>query len=142
MQSIDNFTRFYEQYDLSDLQRLDHVYAPGAMFTDPIQSVQGLDHIKEHLRKTSQGLKACTFEMSTPVFAGGSAHIEWLMRYAHSKLKGGDLLTLHGCSILTLDTASGLIGRHRDYYDMGEMLYENLPILGSVTKSLKNRLVK
>ncbi len=31
---------------------------------------------------------------------------------------------------------------HKDYYDLGEMVYEHVPILGFVIKKIKGKLAK
>ncbi|HGP4674712.1 TPA: nuclear transport factor 2 family protein, partial [Vibrio cholerae O1] len=39
-----------------------------------------------------------------------------------------------------LHFAEGKVTYHRDYFDMGEMLYEQLPVLGQVIRAIKRRL--
>jgi hypothetical protein len=39
-----------------------------------------------------------------------------------------------------LRTRNGKIYYHRDYFDMGAMLYEHLPLLGRIIQRLKHRL--
>jgi hypothetical protein len=42
-------------------------------------------------------------------------------------------------SYLQFDKA-GKVRYHRDYFDLGAMLYEHLPLLGSLVKTIKRRL--
>ena len=41
-----------------------------------------------------------------------------------------------GISRLTI--AEGRVLHHRDYFDAGELLYENLPLLGSAIRLVRN----
>jgi len=34
----------------------------------------------------------------------------------------------------------GRVNDHRDYFDMGEFIYERVPVLGRIIRAIKNRL--
>ena len=34
----------------------------------------------------------------------------------------------------------GKVFQHHDYFDMGEFIYERVPVLGGVIRAIKNRL--
>jgi hypothetical protein len=59
-----------------------------------------------------------------------------MMHFKHPKL-GNRLISVRGVSHLQI---SDKIDFHEDFYDMGAMLYEQLPLLGNVTRWLKLRL--
>jgi len=52
----------------------------------------------------------------------------------------GETIRIEGASYLK--TRNGKIYYHRDYFDMGAMLYEHLPVMGRVIHHLKERLVR
>jgi hypothetical protein len=56
----------------------------------------------------------------------------------HSKLDAGETIRVDGSSFLK--TRHGKIYYHRDYFDLGAMVYENLPILGRIIRSIRLRL--
>jgi hypothetical protein len=60
------------------------------------------------------------------------------MTYAHPRLQRGQELTLEGISQLRF--ADRRIIYQRDYYDLGAMLYEHLPLVGQVVRGIKRRL--
>ncbi|MEL7287824.1 MAG: nuclear transport factor 2 family protein, partial [Pseudomonadota bacterium] len=62
----------------------------------------------------------------------------WTMDLQHPKLQKGAPISVNGVSHLKF--RDGQVIYHRDYFDLGEMLYENLPLLGSVVRTIKQRL--
>ena len=56
----------------------------------------------------------------------------------HPSLRAGDTIRVEGASYLR--THNGKIYYHRDYFDMGAMLYEHLPLLGRIVQRIKKRL--
>jgi hypothetical protein len=49
-------------------------------------------------------------------------------------------ITLDGTTQLGVD--GDIIIYHKDYYDLGEMVYEHVPILGFIIKKIKGKLAK
>jgi hypothetical protein len=62
------------------------------------------------------------------------------MRLKSENLKGGDEVKLDGVSHITFAKDQDLVIFHRDYFDMGEFIYENIPLFGGVVKFIKARL--
>ena len=56
---------------------------------------------------------------------------------SHPQLASGAEIEVTGISHIRYDD---LIFYHRDYYDLGEMLYEHIPAYGWITRKLKARL--
>lgn len=48
-------------------------------------------------------------------------------------------MTVEGATRLEFDE-TGKVCLHRDYFDLGAMLYEQLPLLGAVVRTIKGRL--
>ena len=136
------FTDFYRHF--SDFkgglleQKLALFYHSEVVFADPVHEMSGLDCVSEYFASLSSGLLSCRFDMGEPVIDASRAFVNWQMVFAHRRLKGGQELSLPGVTELTF--ADGKIVYHRDYYDMGEMIYEHIPVLGSVVRRLKRRL--
>lgn len=58
------------------------------------------------------------------------------MCFHHGHL-GKHEVTVSGISVIRFDEK---IFAHRNYYDMGELLYEHVPILGRAVRKLKAKL--
>lgn len=138
LELIQAYLEFYRDFLNSDLEGLRSLYHSDVSFTDPIVSVQGIDSMINYFESSKDGLKHCKFEFADTIEAGDSACMTWEMKFAHEKLAGGREVVLPGTSFLKFD--SGLCTQHTDYYDMGAMLYEHVPILGSFIKWLKAKV--
>jgi hypothetical protein len=62
------------------------------------------------------------------------------MKLKHPKLNGGQPVEVNGVSQICF--SGDRVIYHRDYFDLGEMLYENIPLLGVVIRNIKQRLGK
>ena len=60
----------------------------------------------------------------------------WEMHVKHKKIKGGENIVVEGVSIVKYQGDKVIY--HRDYFDIGEMVYENIPILGSMIRWIKD----
>ncbi len=57
------------------------------------------------------------------------------MTYQHNKLNKGEVVTVSGSS--HLQGKEDKVIFHRDYLDLGAMLYEQIPLFGKLTKWIK-----
>lgn len=134
---VEAFTHFYAEFTAEKLPDLHEIYDARIVFEDPIHKVQGLPELRTYFGATMSGLNFCRFEFDKLSQVDDQLFTQWTMHYSHPKLKKGAHLQLPGMSILTLGEK---ITSHRDYYDMGAMLYEHVPLLRMVIKGLKHRL--
>jgi len=135
-----SFKNFFEDFSPAKFTALEDIYTDDVHFIDPITDVQGIDALKKHFISTGQGLIQCHFNFISEVFMGNKATLEWEMVYAHPKLASGKLLHLSGCSVIAFNDEQR-IHYHRDYYDMGEMVYEHIFLLGGGIQLIKKRLI-
>ncbi|SDK12041.1 nuclear transport factor 2 family protein [Microbulbifer yueqingensis] len=128
---------FYQDFLTVDAGKLGQIYDQSVVFSDPIHRVEGLDALQAYFEAVSQGLASCRFEFENAVEGAGSACLPWVMHYAHRALNGGQPMTLRGCSLLRFGEK---IHYHEDFYDMGAMVYEHVPLLGAVVRRIKSRM--
>lgn len=140
---IHDFISLYQKLDKSNLTLLDGLYHPQVVFTDPLHTIEGRDALKQYFAGMYENLLSIQFDIHRVVNDEQQACIEWTMKYAHKKLKGGREMSVQGMSWLTFTKAprGGIsIVHHRDYFDAGQMLYEQLPVMGGAIRLLKNRM--
>ena len=138
-QLVEDFKTFFVDFSPSRFTLLSDIYAGDVHFVDPITDIQGLDALKYHFNTTAQGLIFCRFEFVSEVVFEQRASFEWIMTYAHPRLAGGREHVLFGSSMIAFDRENRIC-YHRDYYDMGEMVYEHIPLLGRFLGYIKRRL--
>jgi limonene-1,2-epoxide hydrolase len=117
---------------------LESLYTPDIHFEDPSHAVQGKRSLMRYLHKQFSNLSKCSFKFHSSIASETDIFLTWTMFLNHPKLRGGDTIRVEGSSYLR--TRNGKIYYHRDYFDMGAMLYEHLPLLGRIIQRLKHRL--
>tara|TARA_B100001059_G_C17449530_1_gene386717 strand:- start:34 stop:504 length:471 start_codon:yes stop_codon:yes gene_type:complete len=117
---------------------LESLYTSDIHFEDPSHAVQGKRSLMRYLHKQFSNLSKCSFKFHSSIASETDIFLTWTMFLNHPKLRGGDTIRVEGSSYLR--TRNGKIYYHRDYFDMGAMLYEHLPLLGRIIQRLKHRL--
>ncbi|MFM5873488.1 nuclear transport factor 2 family protein [Aeromonas veronii] len=133
------FIGLYQQLDKQQLHRLPEVYAEHVVFTDPAHRIEGLAALGDYFAALYQRLAYCRFVITSQQQQGRQAWLGWAMTFSHPRLRGGEPVTVEGATRLEFDEA-GKVCQHRDYFDLGAMLYEQLPLLGPVVRTIKMRL--
>ena len=129
---------FYGDFGPQQLDCLDSIYSETIVFKDPVHpSIEGLPALREYFAAMMARVESCHFDFVDVVAQEGQAFIKWRMSFAHPKLKSGAVITMPGASFIKFDEH---IYYHEDFYDMGAMIYEHLPLLGAVVKKIKQRL--
>ncbi len=122
------------------LNELESLYAADVCFEDPAHVLQGRTALMNYFGSLLQGLDNCQFRFHRTVVNGTDLFLSWTMTFTHPRLNGGKFVRVEGASYLR--TRHGRIYYHRDYFDLGAMLYENLPLLGRLIKRIKGSLGK
>ncbi|WP_101758977.1 nuclear transport factor 2 family protein [Oceanicoccus sp. KOV_DT_Chl] len=131
------FKDSYRDMLAMDLSQLDQLYADNIVFKDPVHEIRGLIALQDYMAAMCANTQACQFEYLDQVVTDQSAYIKWNMHFRHPKLGGGKLITVRGVSQIQF---AERIYYHEDIYDMGEMVYEHVPLVGGLTRWLKARL--
>lgn len=135
--AIDAFCALYRQLGADNLHLLPSVYHQDVRFCDPAHELQGLKALTAYFEGLFSQISHCRFEIEQVMEQDGEAYVRWQMRFGHPRLRGGREIAVPGVSHLRFER---LVYFHRDYFDMGAMLYEQLPLLGGVVRTLKRRL--
>ncbi|EKB27570.1 nuclear transport factor 2 family protein [Aeromonas dhakensis] len=138
-ESLARFVALYQQLNRDELHRLPEVYANEVVFTDPAHRIEGLAALTDYFAALYQRLAYCRFVITSQLQQGRQAWLGWTMTFSHPRLRGGAPVAVEGATRLEFDE-TGKVCLHRDYFDMGAMLYEQLPLLGSVVRTIKGRL--
>lgn len=132
--------RAFDDLNKDTINNLDNYYEADAHFRDPITDVQGLAEIKKYYSHVYANVKSIHFNFQSISREGAIQTAVWKMSVIHPALNGGKELTLDGVSILEFNLNSHKLIAHRDYYDLGEFIYERIPILGPVIRYIKNKM--
>jgi limonene-1,2-epoxide hydrolase len=140
MSWLDNFVDVYQKLSINNLELLDTVYHPQVVFEDPLHKLQGIKALHHYFSGMYQNLTFCNFLIQNILKEGECAGVYWEMTYQHPKLNKGQTVTVLGHSHLKMQ--DNKIIYHRDYLDLGVMLYEQLPLIGKLIRWVKLRATK
>lgn len=132
------FVSIYKALNKNNLTSLETLYHPEIVFRDPAHEIVGLAAFIQYFTVLYENVTDCQFAIHHTTVEDDDAFVTWTMTLSHPKLEKGKARQVQGCSHLRF--SEGKIIRHRDYFDMGEMLYEALPVLGRLLKQIKTRL--
>ncbi len=133
---LESFKDNFKDLQQADWSQLGKIYADDIVFKDPVHELRGLVTLEDYFTELCADLIDCRFEYLDQVVSDNSAYLKWIMHFRHPRL-GNDAIDVRGVSHLRW---SDKIDFHEDFYDMGAMLYERLPVLGNVTRWLRLRL--
>lgn len=139
MNSLESFLQVYEKLDAKNLHLLDQIYSADVSFIDPAHKIEGLIALKKYFSELYQNVSSVNFSFSHHQQRENDAYIQWQMTLRHPRLNRNQEIIVPGISYLRYDQM-GKVSFHRDYFDLGTMLYEQLPLLGSIIKTVKRRL--
>lgn len=131
---------FYRTLSAESLSRLAAIYHRDIVFTDPAGSIHGIDDLQRHFTRLLQNTRQCRCEFldEQQILGDESAVLFWRMTLIADNLASGRPFKVEGVS--RLQYQGDLIIHHRDYFDLGALLYEQLPLLGSLVRRLRKRL--
>ena len=138
-ESLSRFIALYQQLDRQQLHRLPEIYAEQVLFIDPAHRIEGLAALSDYFAALYERLSYCRFEIVSQQQQGAQAWLGWVMTFSHPRLAAGQPIRVEGATRLEFD-AAGKVMVHRDYFDLGALLYEQLPLLGPLVRLIKGRL--
>lgn len=127
----------YQQLRADNIALLDEVYAADVVFQDPLHRVEGLGDLKAYFARLYAAVESIRFSFETVVATPGQAMLTWTMHMKHPRLRSGKELALPGATHIRF---AERVNYHRDYFDAGALLYEQLPVLGSVVRAIRRRV--
>lgn len=119
----------------SDPTRLHEIYADPVIFTDPIHQIRGIENLKKYFSKLNENLLEGSFQFTDESIRENTVYLQWEMRVKLKRPK--QTVKAIGISVLIVEEK---IISQRDYFDAGELFYENIPVLGSIIRFLKRKI--
>ncbi len=115
------------------------LYRSDVVFEDSFHYVNGRDAFARYCNSLYENLEQSQFVFHDEWINVDKAALSWTLRFQHPRLNQGQEIHVQGMTQLLFDEQ---IYFHRDYFDGGNMLYENIPLLGAVVRKIKNRMVQ
>ncbi len=107
------------------------VYAPTGYLNDTLVGIQGVSTIEAYFRNTAEKANLLKVEFLDRGAVGIDWYARWRMTVAVDGLNGGEPVVTYGVTQLRFD-ADGRVLLHKDFWDSGTGLYEQVPVLGTI----------
>ena len=133
------YARYFDELSPASKAELVKLAHPDIHFVDPFNDVRGIDKLLavfDHMFETTREPR---FVTEPPIVAGDVAFIKWRFTCTINSRFYAEPVTIDGVSEVRFD-AAGLITAHIDYWDAAGQLYEKLPLLGGLLRSIRRRL--
>ncbi len=134
-QLIGRFKRVFARLAPDSVMPLAELYADGVVFEDPLHQITGLPALTAYFSRLNARIESAEFAFGTQVVADGEAALTWTMTVRTRRPR--QTIVVPGVSVIRFGDK---VTHQRDYFDVGAMLYERLPVLGWMLRRLK-RLV-
>ncbi len=134
---VERFKQTYHRLNAHSLELLPDLYGYDVLFQDPFRRISGLTALTGYFRELYREVRFTTFRFEEDIVQDGRAVLTWTMLLTHPKLNGGKVVTVPGSTHIRFGEK---VTYHRDYFDAGAMVYEHLPMIGLVIRTIKERI--
>jgi ketosteroid isomerase-like protein len=129
---------FFDRLNKKTMHLVDDFYASDAEFMDPVVHLKGAAEIRAYYTRLYDTVKSIRFEHGPALVQGDTIVLSWTMRLV-AALDNGREVVVDGVSVMRRNPA-GKVVYHRDYFDMGQFVYERVFLLGAVVRYAKRVL--
>ena len=123
------------------LYLLDDLYADELVFEDPLGRLEGLDEFRVYIQAMYEYVEDIQWVYTEEVIAGDTHVLFWTMTLQTKGLNKGKPFSVDGTSRMVFGEDDKIVA-HRDYFDMGDYVYERVPVVKWFVKLVKRRLHK
>lgn len=117
---------------------VDQFYHQDMEFSDPIVKVKGREAMKKYYANMYKNVKEVKFDFSEFVSMNDTVVGVWVMTLQTDSLNGGEPFKVEGNSLIRFKNGQAIY--HRDYFDVGAMVYERIPVVGWMVRKVKSKL--
>ncbi len=131
-------SEFFQRLNSSTINLVDEFYDPACLFEDPVSHFTNRHQIKEYYLKLYNQVQSINFDFHQEVRQGDQYMGSWTMILQAKNFNSGKPTRVEGVSHITFGGQEGKAVYHRDYFDMGEFVYEWVPIIGPQVRFVKS----
>lgn len=133
---LGKFKSVYKSLDAKNIGLIEAIYDEGIIFVDPFHEIKGIDNLTAYFEKLYRNIESCRFDFVNEYPLESSAVVTWIMTFSHKSL-GKKEVMVPGSTEIHFNEK---IYFHRDYFDAGKMIYENVPLLGTAIRYIKRQV--
>jgi hypothetical protein len=136
----EKITQFFENLtQATSIDSFSTVYDDEVKFKDPFNEVVGIQAVHEVFGHMYRNLDNPRFVIKEYVDKENIAYVKWEFLFTFKNENNQN--AFEGVSRLEMN-ASGKVIRHIDYWDAAEHMYEKMPLIGTVLRYIKRKIVR
>ncbi|MCK6598678.1 MAG: nuclear transport factor 2 family protein [Bdellovibrionaceae bacterium] len=135
----ESIAKAFNSFNGTNFEVLRLFYSENIEFIDPISHIHGLSQLEKHYEKLYLNVKKISFNFTDIYHDRDNCIACWTMEISVKGLNRGRLFQVDGTSVFKFNSEDRVY-YHRDYFDLGQMLYEKLPLQGVIIKVIKHLL--
>lgn len=139
MPSRPDTIQFFNELNIHRMDLVDSFYDKQAVFQDPLGTHVGREAIRKYYANLYKNVKEISFDFTKVIEQDNMQTVVWTMTLV-SELRSGKPIKLDGASVIEFGGKENKAVFHRDYFDMGEFVYEGIPVLGGMIRFIKRKL--
>ena len=138
--AVERFKDFFGNLSEQNVRaKVRDVYAADVYFNDTLKEISGVDALEAYLLRTAENVESCTVDIQDVASHGGDYYFRWTMYIKFKKFKKGQVQPSIGMTHIRFNK-EGRISFHQDYWDAASNLFEKVPLVGGLIRSIKKRL--
>lgn len=137
---IERSIQVFNQLKTDNMHILDNFYHPRVEFIDPVHKISGIQEIKKYYTHLYKNVEKIQFKFHQNFQNKENVFLSWTMTLTTKTNLLTNPIVLEGSSHIIFDPKTHLATYHRDYFDMGSLIYEQIPGLGFVIKKIKAQM--
>ncbi len=138
--NLSRSVEFFRKLDKNHMDLVEQFYDKNAVFQDPVHKLDGSSAVRAYYEKLYKNVDEIRFEYGKQLEDKDTVVLAWRMFLKTQAIDSGKEITVDGTSVITFGGPEGKAISHRDYFDMGEFIYERIPVLSSLIRYIKKRM--
>lgn len=131
---------FFTKLNKNSMDLVDQFYDQFAIFQDPLVKLHSSKAIKRYYANMYENVQHIHFAFIDENSADNHTTLEWRMTLTAENFNGGKPVVVDGVSVIKFGGKEGKAVYHRDYFDLGEFVYEGLPLVGGIIRYAKRKM--
>lgn len=133
---------FFKELNKDTMHLVDEFYDRYVLFRDPLVEIHSRDALKQYYSRLYRNVREIDFDISYVIQENNNASLAWKMMLRADNFNGNKPVTVDGASIIKFGGSEGKAIYHRDYFDLGEFVYEGIPVLGGLVRIVKGKMAQ
>lgn len=131
---------FFEALNKDTMHLVDEFYDENVQFFDPLVEVKNRKQMKDYYTNMYNNVESIVWDIPDEIRDGNKCSLVWKMTLTAKNFNKGKPVVVDGVSVIKFGGKEGKAIYHRDYFDLGEFVYEGIPILGGMVRFVKSKM--